>query len=216
MKFIEEEYLKRITEQEFPRAKDDCFIHYSKIDLFNEAKEIMLLSKVSKPTWYSLMNKIQSKSINSSEQFTTTTRPLNLIEMVHEIFMETGEVIDIEDVRNILYAYEDYCLEHPEHAVREHFAIQEFVRDLYKIKANQYLLEVLCLSDFVILKMCPEELMNAQIVTLETCIKIAKQQEDYEMIIAFADFGLSLLVKDTFTYKYCENAKKRFAKFLNK
>ena len=95
--------------------------------------------------------------------------PLNLIQMVHEIFVETGELIDIEDIRNILYAYEDYCPNHLELAVHQHFSIQNFVKDLYRLKVNQFLAEILSLSDFVVLKMCPNELMNAQIVTIETC-----------------------------------------------
>lgn len=148
---------------------NEPLVHNGSFIDINEAKEIMLRASVTKPTWYSLMNKIQEKSINSKEQFISTTMPLNLIQMVHEIFVETGELIDIEDIRNILYAYEDYCPNHLELAVHQHFSIQNFVKDLYRLKVNQFLAEILSLSDFVVLKMCPNELMNAQIVTIETC-----------------------------------------------
>ena len=209
MKFLNKEVLSEIERISFERAKDFYNIHYTKIDLFNEAKEIMLRASVTKPTWYSLMNKIQEKSINSKEQFISTTMPLNLLQMVHEIFIETGELIDIEDIRNILYAYEDYCPNHLELAVHQHFSIQNFVKDLYRLKVNQFLAEILSLSDFVVLKMCPNELMNAQIVTIETCIKYAKQEGDIETGIAIAKYGKSLLIKDTFTWKYCDNFLKR-------
>ena len=212
MKFLNKEVLTNIEENSFERAKDFYNIHYTKIDLFNEAKEILVRAHVSKPTWYSLITKIQEKSINSVEQFISTTMPLNLIQMVHEIFLDTGELIEIEDIRNILYAYEDYCAAHLELAVNQHFSIQNFVKDLYRLKVNQFLVEVMSLSDFVILKMCPQELMHAQIVTIETCIKYAKQEGDMKTGIALAEFGKSLLIEGTFTWKYCNNFLKRNAK----
>lgn len=209
MKFLNKKALTEIGKISFERAKDFYNIHYTKIDLFNEAKEIMMRANVSKPTWYSLMNKIQEKSINSKDQFISTTMPLNLIQMVHEIFLDTGELIEIEDIRNILYSYEDYCATHLELAVNQHFSIQNFVKDLYKLKVNQFLAEVMSLSDFIILKMCPQELMNAQIVTIETCIKYAKQEGDVKTGIALAEFGKSLLIDGTLTWKYCDNYLKK-------
>ena len=209
MEFIRAEYLEEIKTRSFERALDSYSCKYSKIDLFNDAKEVMLLAHLSKQTWYLIMEKIQAKSINSKDQFLWTSMPLNLIQIVHEIFIESGELLDTEDIRSIAYAYEGYCIHHPELAVHEHFALQNFVKDLYRLKVNQFLAEVLCLSDFVILKMCPEELMNAQIVTIETAIKYAKQENDIKTALAIADYGLSILVEDTFTYKYCSNFVKR-------
>ena len=60
--------------------------------------------------------------------------------------------------------------------------------------------------------MCPSELMNAQIITIETCIKYAKQEGDIETGIAIAEYGKSLLIKDTLTWKYCDNFLKRSLK----
>ena len=209
MEFIRAEYLEEIKTRPFERALDNYSCKYSKIDLFNDAKEVMLLAHLSKQTWYSIMEKIQAKSINSKDQFLWTSMPLNLMQIVHEIFIESGELLDTDDIRSIAYTYEDYCIDHPELAIHEHFALQNFVKDLYRLKVNQFLAEVLCLSDFVILKMCPKELMNAQIVTIETAIKYAKQENDIKTALAIADYGISILVEDTFTYKYCSNFIKR-------
>lgn len=212
MEFIKADYLESIAQRPLERANEFYSIHYSKLELLNNAKEVLLLSGVTKPTWHLLMDNIISNSIESKEQFLSTTRPIILVNLIRGIFIATGELVNIEDIRSILYAYEDYCQDHLELAVYEHFAIQTFAEELYKIRANRFLVEVLCLSDFVILKMCPQSLMNAQIRTIEMCITYAEQDKDSNSISAIAKYGLRLLESKSTTYQCCQNALKRLNK----
>lgn len=212
MEFIDKESIEQIKNHHYKRARDDYFINYSPFDLFNGTKEILLASNISKPTWYLLIDRIKKQSISSDQPFISTTMPLNLIQMAYEIFRDTGELISMEDIRNILYTYEDWCPHHLELAIKQHFSIQWFAQELYKLKVNRALAEILCLSDFIILKMCPDILMKAQISTFHIAIKYAKQDEDYETIVSIADYGLSILAPESETYKYCSNARKRYGK----
>lgn len=214
MEYIEKDYLDEFNSRSFQRADDFYAYHYTKIDLFNQCKDILLSAGVTKPTWYTLIAKIEEKSIKSSDQFEWTTMPLNLVRMAFEVFRDSGEIIDVEDLRNILYTYEDYIPHHLEYAVHEHFAIQDFVTELYRLKSSQRLMEILCLSDFLILKMCPRELMSAKILTLESMIKVCKQNDDQEGIIIISDFGMALLDNSSVTYQYCKNARERAMKKL--
>lgn len=210
MLFIKKNYVNQIIGKRYLRAGNFQDVQYTKIDLFNNAKKILLASNVSKETWYLLIDKINQSSICSKKEFISTSKPINLIDIVHQLFLENGEFVNVEDIRRILYAYEDYCTKHLELVVDEHFAIQNFAQDLYRLKTNQVLCEILLLSDFIILKMCPSELMEAQILTIEIAIKLAKKDSDFECGLAFADYGLSTLNVKSCTHKYCENSFKRF------
>lgn len=212
MQFIKKEYLEEFKKQSFKRADESKIIHYTQADLFNQAKEVLLRARVSEQTWYLLIKKIQEQSLGSKESFMWTTMPLNITRMIFDYFKDDGVVIDIEDLRNILYAYEDYIPSNLDYACHQHFALQDFVLYLYKIHYSQSLIEILALSDFLILKMCSEDLMSACIPTIETCIKICKQTNDNDGIIMISEYGMSLLNESSTTYKYCENAKKRALK----
>ena len=63
--------------------------------------------------------------------------------------------------------------------------------------------------------MCPRELMSAKILTIESMIKICKQNDDQEGIIIVADYGMALLDNSSVTYQYCKNARERAMKKIN-
>jgi len=78
------------------------------------------------------------------------------------------------------------------------------------------LLEIACLSDLVILKICPYSFMDAGFPSIETCVKIIKQSSNYEIGINYCNLAMNIIDEKSKTLEYCLKAKEKFSKQLKK
>ena len=131
MVFINNNLIEDIKKIKAERAKDYYYKMYNLGELFNNAKEILFLCSVKKDSWESIMKLILAKSLNCKE-YIASSKQLNLLGLIYENLILTGEIIDIEDLLNIAYTYVDYCPNHPEVITDTHFGIQNIVLYLYK------------------------------------------------------------------------------------
>lgn len=172
----------------------------SKIDNFEQAKQILLDSSVSKDTWYNIMKYLQK---DLAATYISTTKPLDIIEIIALEYRDNKTLINEEDLRNILYTYEDILRAPNRMVISLHYSMQQLISLFSKNKLESNHLEHVALSHLLVLKALPREILDADIPLIRNVANALLNDVRVVDCCSYCKAIMSILPEQTSTYKYC-------------